>query len=85
MKEVKFEATKEENQLVKWVVARARSAKLIQRSEVLDLAMDLEAVHSNGCPLDFQKLVDAGDFGVNLGCDCFKVGRKMAEFIRSHS
>lgn len=28
----------------------------------LDLRMDLEATHSNGCPLDFQKLLDAPEF-----------------------
>ena len=55
---VKFDATFEENMLIKKIAKRLNNPSY----DYLDLVMDLEAVHSNGCPLDFQKLLDFPDF-----------------------
>lgn len=51
-----------------------------------------ETVHSScnsDCPvymLNGNKVPDtANDFNINRGCDCFKSGKNMLEFIRKNS
>ena len=56
---VQFTATKEEVKLVQKIALRVMATPDMRWYEHLDLIMDLEATHSNGCPLDFQKLLDA--------------------------
>jgi hypothetical protein len=49
----KFKGTTEEIILISKIVKRAN----YYGKEALNLTMDLEAVHSNGTPLDFAKLL----------------------------
>jgi hypothetical protein len=62
MNRVSFEATPEEMELIRKIVARAIPDAEDRRR--LNAMMDLTAVNANGCPMDFQKLLDAksGDF-----------------------
>lgn len=59
---IKFEATREESELIAQIVKRARGLGL-DRS-VIDLLMDVEACHCNGCPLDLPRLLAADDFNL---------------------
>lgn len=63
---------------IKWTISKKDSALLEQCMDRLfadksplsvgwqtvrrDATMDINAAHSNGCPLDFQKLLDFPDF-----------------------
>ena len=53
---VQFKATLNEANTIQAIADRAKPKNR------LSFAMDLEAAHSNGCPLDFQKLKDFDDF-----------------------
>lgn len=62
---VKFEATLAELKIIRKIVKRAQ--KLYKKHggvpyDTLDAEMDLNATHSNGCPLDFEKLLKFDDF-----------------------
>lgn len=61
---VKFDATPDEVKLVKQIVARAIKDGKKRGSIILaeNLEMDLIATHANGCPMDFERLVNASDF-----------------------
>ena len=61
---LEWKATKEEYKLIKAIVDRAWGEVKAGYKDRLSLFMDLEAVHSNGCPLDFEKLLafEDGDF-----------------------
>ena len=52
---VKFNSTKAELALIYKIVQRAHRELLIPDS--LNLIMDLDATHSNGTPLDFERLL----------------------------
>lgn len=55
---VRFECTKEEFLTISKIADRAISDGICGTIESkLDLCMDLNAVHSNGLPLDFDKLL----------------------------
>lgn len=57
---IKFNANPQEMAVIKAIAERA--SKLgIQRNQMAT-RMDLDAVHSNGCPMDFEKLLAADDF-----------------------
>lgn len=65
---VSFERTAAENKLA-YAVARRAHARLVevkgsQAPAVVEIVMDLIAVHANGCPLDFRKLAKFDDFNV---------------------
>jgi hypothetical protein len=51
---IKWACTKEEHKLIALIVTKAKGD--------MCMMMDLEATHSNGCPLDFQKLLAADKF-----------------------
>ena len=51
---VEFNVTNYESKIIGKIIKRANGA--------LDMRMDLEAVHSNGCPLDFAKLLEFPEF-----------------------
>lgn len=74
---VSFDCTRAERTLVLAIVKRA--AKDYQRTmgkrlpDPLSLQMDLIACHANGCPLDFQRILDADDF--NFAHDVFGISR----------
>jgi hypothetical protein len=55
---IQFTAKPEERVLIDKIVKRAN----YYGEKGLSLAMDLEAVHSNGTPLDFEKLFGFPDF-----------------------
>jgi hypothetical protein len=64
MAEVLFSATKEEAAIIDAIVERAvaqwaRYGVTLNRTSLL---MDIEATHSNGCPLDLQKFLKSDDF-----------------------
>lgn len=59
---ISFEATKDDYLAVGQIVKRAVKIALEVGGAVEDtaeLSMDLIACHANGCPLDFQRLLDA--------------------------
>lgn len=51
---IKWNTTKEEDALIKEIVARATAE--LEIDDTISLAMDLTACHCNGTPLDFAKL-----------------------------
>ncbi len=56
-----FTATKEESEIIRKIVARVEG--LGNRPfDATTTWMDIEACHSNGCPLDLEKLLNAPDF-----------------------
>lgn len=62
---IRFSATKEELATITRIVKRFRelsSRHGVEPRPQLDLEMDLEATHCNGCPLYFAKLEGARDF-----------------------
>ena len=61
MKQVQFNASRYELQLITKIAKRAvaMAKPLDIEYDYQDACMDLDACHSNGCPLDFQKLLDA--------------------------
>lgn len=70
MDTVDFCATMEELKLIRKITDRA-IATWPQIIDEISLLMDLDAVHSNGTPIDFQKLLNADDF--NLAHDIFGI------------
>lgn len=75
---VSFERTREEDVLIKQIVARARAmqqAQGIKPRGQLDLEMDIAACHANGCPLDLERLSAADDF--NFSHDVFGIVRHL--------
>jgi len=58
-------------------------------SGLYDICDNTHSSCDGGCPvyrLNGYAVPDtANDFNVNRGCDCFKDGQAMLEFIRSHS
>jgi hypothetical protein len=63
----KFTATREEVTKIARVVVRANLMGLVSNKEenrmdnVINSLMDMEAVHCNGCPIDFDRMADAPD------------------------
>lgn len=59
MPKVKFDANYDEMTLILEIVNRAllKHPGLFRNMTMETMAMDLDACHSNGCPLDFQKLL----------------------------
>lgn len=69
MKELSFTTTKTEDDLISSIVERAKV------QDRLSLTMDLTACHSNGCPLDFAKLLGFDNF--NFSHDIGGIRRHM--------
>lgn len=59
---VNFTVEGAELELVCKIVDRIKSIPGLAYDDICGMTMDLDAVHSNGCPLDFQKLLDAPQF-----------------------
>lgn len=66
---MEWNATKEELQKIEQIVERAgkiyykgQTLSFIRGTIAHQVVMDLDAVHSNGCPLDFDKLLAFDDF-----------------------
>lgn len=81
-KEISFACTEEETRLVCAIVDRAAEAGHVRSAKKPDhwyqqdtMAMDLIACNANGCPLDFQRLLDAD--GLNFIHDVAGIARHM--------
>jgi hypothetical protein len=79
---IKFDVTKDELKTITEIVERARNMGYVRGrksrdhwSEPLTMIMDLEACHSNGCPLDFERWLKADDF--NFAHDVAGIARHM--------
>lgn len=59
---VKFTATKPQMVLILKITDRVYKEVPEYPDDKLSLTMDLEATHSNGCPMDFVKLLNAPSF-----------------------
>lgn len=59
---VAFTATPDERELVRKIIERAEQEDLFGGYDRESLEMDLIATHANGCPIDFNKLLEAGRF-----------------------
>jgi hypothetical protein len=61
---LKHDATKREYELIGKIVDRAWDTVKHGYHERIDFWLDLEVTHSNGCPLDFERLLgfDNGSF-----------------------
>lgn len=57
---INWSADLEELVKIDKICSRAMTRQLKRKR--IDLSMDLDATHSNGCPLDFDKLLKAKDF-----------------------
>jgi hypothetical protein len=57
---IKWNATMEEMELISKIRDRARTDGF--DGDGMQFAMDLEACHSNGCPLDFKGILEADSF-----------------------
>ena len=62
---VKFNSTPTEMKIIRKIVKRAQ--KLYKKHDglpydTMDAEMDISATHSNGCPLDLEKLLAFDDF-----------------------
>lgn len=66
MDDVKFDTTAEELALIGRILDRAERLGLVGiergRNDRMALMMDLSACHSNGCPMDFGRMLAADDF-----------------------
>ena len=60
-KETKFAETPKEIQAIHEVAKRAMATRGF-RFDMMTLEMDISACHSNGCPLDFEKLLGFDKF-----------------------
>jgi hypothetical protein len=58
---ISFDVTPAERQTIAKIAKRAKR-EFPQSLDVLDVTMDISAVHANGCPLDLEKLALAPDF-----------------------
>lgn len=58
---VSFDVSKKDGLLIQKIVDRAVKMELLGTNR-MDLAMDLEAVHTNGVPLRLKELLEADTF-----------------------
>jgi hypothetical protein len=60
---VSFDVSAADSVLIGRIVDRAEGLGLLTGwYDRLTCVMDLTATHANGCPMDFQRLLDADDF-----------------------
>ena len=72
---IKFNTTKKDMRLITIIAQRAvaRAGELGVDYNFKDADMDITACHCNGCPLDLEKLLSAGD--ADFGHDVFGIRR----------
>lgn len=56
-----FHTTKEEFTLILKIAERAEHLGFCQNVKRIETLMDLAAAHANGCPMDFDAMLNAGD------------------------
>jgi len=62
MKQVNFNTTKKETQIIHEIAKRAMKEKMIQKNtDLLSLSMDISAVHLNGTKLKLDDFLKADD------------------------
>lgn len=73
MPTVAFTATRAENETIRHIVNRAIAMAARRHIDIdsRDAQMDICAVHSNGCPLRLNELLEADDF--NFSHDVFGI------------
>ncbi len=80
MTKVKFNTKPHEDALIKQIVDRAVTyfGKYGIEIDSLSLTMDLAATHSNGCPLDFDRLLsfDESSFAHDIGSIMRHINRR---------
>lgn len=64
MKEISFETSRMDFDLIQQIVNRAIGLGLeaYHRRERINCHMDMAAVHANGCPMNFERMLAADDF-----------------------
>jgi len=63
IKALRLDVTREQAEFISAVVERADMLATMYRGYPFqDLRLDLSACEMNGCPMDWQKLLDCGDF-----------------------
>lgn len=61
----KFDVTRKEQKIIQQIASRAMSLTVARENDPfkqIDVAMDVTAVHCNGCKLRLEALRDADDF-----------------------
>lgn len=73
MKEISFEATREEHDIIRKIAERAHkmAAENGVKYPLHDAVMDVTAAHANGAKLKLQELLEADDF--NFAHDVFGI------------
>jgi len=73
------------------IILLAKGKEITDNDIANELYEICDRVHSScgpDCPVfmlnDYSVPDTVHDFNVNRGCDCFKDGKKMLEFIRNH-
>lgn len=63
MSAISFTTTRHEFNVIMKIVDRAQRAGLVRRGDgIMSISMDLSATHANGCPMDFDRMLEADDF-----------------------
>lgn len=77
------------NTLLQTLIAGRPISDQVLADELYEICDSEHASCNSNCPvyeLNGNKVPDtANDFNVNRGCDCFKSGVAMLQFIRAHS
>jgi hypothetical protein len=78
--DISFSVSDADRALINDIADRAYAIDLKHRAEgkareTLEYAMDITAVHANGCPLDLKRLLAADDF--NFAHDVFGIERHL--------
>lgn len=59
--QIRFDCTPAESATICQIVDRAVKLGIASKNDRLGLTMDMVATHSNGCPMDFERLLAADD------------------------
>lgn len=73
--EVSFQIDRDDAGLIALIVDRAIRAGYAKAEEGLGVSMDLITLNGNGCPMDFQRMLDADDF--SFAHDFFGIARHL--------
>ncbi len=68
-----FKTTKKEDELIAKIIDRLATMLPPETFDAVTHAMDLRACHANGCPLDFERMLNARD--IDLLHDIFGINR----------